>query len=80
MNQKKLQMRMCATSHLQLWFVQPPERQIVAILPQDFTVDGFEGIKDPRGMLGVRMEMFGVVYTGPKQSSITSVNVLKKLA
>ena len=58
----------------------PPERQIVAILPQDFTVDGFEGIKDPRGMLGVRMEMFGVVYTGPKQSSITSVNVLKKLA
>ena len=25
----------------------PPERQIVAILPQDFTVDGFEGIKDP---------------------------------
>ena len=55
----------------------PPERQIVAILPQDFTVDGFEGIKDPRGMLGVRMEMFGVVYTGPKQSSITSVNVLK---
>src|SRR5699024_5303722 len=29
-------------------------------------VDGFEGIKDPRGMLGVRMEMFGVVYTGPK--------------
>lgn len=44
----------------------PHERQIVAILPQDFTVDGFEGIKDPRGMLGVRMEMFGVVYTGPK--------------
>ncbi|WP_142427921.1 cell division protein FtsA [Enterococcus faecalis] len=44
----------------------PPERQIVAILPQDFTVDGFEGIKDPRGMLGVRMEMFGVVHTGPK--------------
>ncbi|HEQ3565857.1 cell division protein FtsA [Enterococcus faecalis] len=44
----------------------PPERQIVAILPQDFTVDGFEGIKDPRGMLGVRMEMFGVAYTGPK--------------
>ncbi|HEM7546983.1 TPA: cell division protein FtsA [Enterococcus faecalis] len=44
----------------------PPERQIVAILPQDFTVDGFEGIKAPRGMLGVRMEMFGVVYTGPK--------------
>ncbi len=44
----------------------PPERQIIAILPQEFTVDGFEGIKDPRGMIGVRLEMFGVIYTGPK--------------
>lgn len=44
----------------------PPERQIIAILPQEFTVDGFEGFKDPRGMIGVRLEMFGVVYTGPK--------------
>ncbi|MCI1134630.1 cell division protein FtsA [Enterococcus gallinarum] len=44
----------------------PPERQIIAILPQEFTVDGFEGIKDPRGMIGVRLEMFGVVYTGSK--------------
>ncbi len=44
----------------------PPERQIVAILPQDFTVDGFEGIKDPRGMIGVRLEMFGLLFTGPK--------------
>ncbi|KAF1301348.1 MULTISPECIES: cell division protein FtsA [Enterococcus] len=44
----------------------PPERQIITILPQEFTVDGFEGIKDPRGMIGVRLEMFGVVYTGPK--------------
>lgn len=52
----------------------PPERQIVAILPQDFTVDGFEGIKDPRGMLGVRMEMFGVVYTGP----ITIIHNIRK--
>ena len=41
----------------------PPERQIVTILPQEFTVDGFEGIKDPRGMIGVRLEMFGLVFT-----------------
>ena len=44
----------------------PPERQIITILPQEFTVDGFEGIKDPRGMIGVRLEMHGVVFTGPK--------------
>lgn len=44
----------------------PPERQIITIMPQEFTVDGFEGIKDPRGMIGVRLEMIGVVFTGPK--------------
>ncbi|GAA5422418.1 cell division protein FtsA [Tetragenococcus halophilus] len=44
----------------------PPERQIITILPQDFTVDGFEGIKDPRGMIGVRLEMNGLIFTGPK--------------
>ncbi|MCC9274668.1 MAG: cell division protein FtsA, partial [Enterococcus aquimarinus] len=44
----------------------PPERQIISIQPQEFTVDGFEGIKDPRGMIGVRLEMFGHVFTGPK--------------
>ena len=44
----------------------PPERQIVSILPQDFTVDGFKGIKDPRGMIGVRLEMYGLLFTGPK--------------
>lgn len=44
----------------------PPERQIISVLPQEFTVDGFEGIKDPRGMIGVRLEMTGIVFTGPK--------------
>ena len=44
----------------------PPERQIIAVLPQEFTVDGFEGIKDPRGLIGVRLEMYGVMFTGPK--------------
>ncbi|MBV7389818.1 MULTISPECIES: cell division protein FtsA [Enterococcus] len=52
----------------------PPERQIVALLPQEFTVDGFEGIKDPRGMIGVRLEMFGLVFTGPK----TIIHNIKK--
>lgn len=44
----------------------PPEREIIAMLPESFTVDGFEGIKDPRGMLGVRLEMYGTIFTGPK--------------
>ncbi len=44
----------------------PPERQIITLLPQEFKVDGFEGIKDPRGMIGVRLDMKGLVFTGPK--------------
>ncbi|MDR1521281.1 MAG: cell division protein FtsA [Streptococcaceae bacterium] len=43
-----------------------PERQIITLFPQEFTVDGFEGIHDPRGMIGVRLEMSGILFTGPK--------------
>ncbi|WP_220750940.1 cell division protein FtsA [Apilactobacillus xinyiensis] len=44
----------------------PPEREIVDILPDEFIVDGFNGIKDPRGMVGVRLEMRARMITGPK--------------
>lgn len=44
----------------------PPERDVIDIVPDEFVVDGFDGIKDPRGMVGVRLEMQGVMYTGPK--------------
>lgn len=44
----------------------PPERTVIDIVPDEFIVDGFDGIQDPRGMVGVRMEMQGVMYTGPK--------------
>lgn len=43
-----------------------PEREIVTVESTGFTVDGFTGISDPRGMFGVRMEMKGLVYTAPK--------------
>ncbi|MDR1606279.1 MAG: cell division protein FtsA [Streptococcaceae bacterium] len=43
-----------------------PEREIIAVEPKEFTVDGFSGISDPRGMFGIRLEMKGLVYTGPK--------------
>ena len=29
-------------------------------------MDGFDGIKDPRGMIGVRLELFASMITGPK--------------
>ena len=33
---------------------------------KEFTVDGFQGIRDPRGMMGIRLEMRGLLYTGPR--------------
>lgn len=44
----------------------PPEREIVALEPEEFIVDGFDGIIDPRGMIGVRLEMHAIMMTGPR--------------
>lgn len=43
-----------------------PEREIIAIIPEEFIVDGFNGIRDPRGMIGVRLELYARIITGPK--------------
>ncbi|MFC3927856.1 cell division protein FtsA [Streptococcus caprae] len=42
-----------------------PEREVITLVPEEFIVDGFHGIRDPRGMMGIRLEMRGVLYTGP---------------
>lgn len=44
----------------------PPERDILAVLPQEFIVDGFDGISDPRGMIGVRLELHALLLSAPK--------------
>ncbi|HFI0791403.1 TPA: cell division protein FtsA [Streptococcus suis] len=43
-----------------------PEREVISFIPEEFMVDGFQGIKDPRGMMGIRLEMRGMLYTGPR--------------
>ncbi|HFE9177314.1 TPA: cell division protein FtsA [Streptococcus agalactiae] len=42
-----------------------PEREVISLIPLEFIVDGFQGIRDPRGMMGIRLEMRGLIYTGP---------------
>ncbi|MBJ8326010.1 cell division protein FtsA [Streptococcus pacificus] len=42
-----------------------PEREVISLVPGEFIVDGFKGIRDPRGMMGIRLEMRGLLYTGP---------------
>lgn len=44
----------------------PPEREIISVIPEEFVVDGFDGIRDPRGMIGVRLELYASMITGPK--------------
>ncbi|MFG6148997.1 cell division protein FtsA [Halobacillus sp. B23F22_1] len=41
----------------------PPEREIVDVIPEQFIVDGQDEITDPRGMIGVRLEMEGMIIT-----------------
>ncbi len=42
----------------------PQERRIIHVIPQDFIIDGQDGIIDPIGMSGVRMEANVHIVTG----------------
>jgi cell division protein FtsA len=42
----------------------PSDREIIDIMPREFVVDGYDGIKDPVGMLGVRLEVDALIITG----------------
>lgn len=42
----------------------PSTREIIHVVPRYFTVDGQEGIKDPVGMSGVRLEVETHIITG----------------
>lgn len=54
--------------------VLPPEREIIHSIPRGFTVDGQDGIKDPVGMSGSRLEVETHIVTG---SSTFIDNVIK---
>lgn len=44
----------------------PPEREFVNLVPTQFIVDDYDEITDPRGMIGVRLEMDGILVTTSK--------------
>src|SRR3989338_8677618 len=52
----------------------PSSREILHVIPRTFTVDGQEGIKDPIGMTGVRLETETHIITG---SSTSMKNLVK---
>lgn len=53
----------------------PPEREIISVVPKQYLVDGLEGIHDPRGMIGVRLEVEATIITGTK----TAIHNLKRV-
>jgi len=48
--------------------VLPQEKEIIDVIPKEFIVDGYDGIRDPVGMLGVRLEVEAMVLTGTMTS------------
>ncbi|WP_261805739.1 cell division protein FtsA [Lapidilactobacillus luobeiensis] len=44
----------------------PAEREVVAITPEQFIVDGQGGVTDPRGMSATRIELEALVYSVPR--------------
>lgn len=52
----------------------PSDKEIIDIMPIEFIVDGYNGIKDPMGMVGTRLEVDAYIIMG----STTSVQNLIK--
>jgi cell division protein FtsA len=55
----------------------PVDREIMHVLPQNYVVDGQDGIKDPIGMSGVRLEAKVHIVTG---SSSSIQNIVKSVS
>ncbi len=45
-------------------FTLPANRQILHVIPQDYTVDGISGIKNPIDMNGIRLEVESLIIDG----------------
>lgn len=56
----------------------PPEREIIDVVPKEFVVDGLRGIMDPRGMLGVRLEVEAYLITGSRTAIHNVVRCVEK--
>ncbi|WDL97440.1 cell division protein FtsA [Alicyclobacillus sp. ALC3] len=56
----------------------PPEREIIDVVAKEFVVDGLHGIVDPRGMLGVRLEVEAYIITGSRTAIHNVVRCVEK--
>nr|WP_231633153.1 cell division protein FtsA [Numidum massiliense] len=56
----------------------PPEREIIDVVPKQYMVDGLSGITDPRGMIGVRLEVETTIVTGSKTILHNTIRCVEK--
>ncbi|MCU9612191.1 cell division protein FtsA [Caldibacillus lycopersici] len=56
----------------------PPEREIINIVQKQFIVDMQDEINDPRGMIGVRLEMEGLLVTGARTILLNILRCVEK--
>ncbi|WP_033829300.1 cell division protein FtsA [Bacillus andreraoultii] len=56
----------------------PPDREIINIVKKQFIVDTQDEINDPRGMIGVRLEMEGLLVTGSKTLLLNILRCVEK--
>lgn len=56
----------------------PTDRQVLHVIPSDYKVDGQEGISDPIGMAGVRLESSVQIVTGSKAALQNTLRCTEK--
>lgn len=56
--------------------VIPPDREVIHVIPQEYIVDDQEGIQEPLGMLGIRLEVKVHIVT----AAVTSAQNIVKCA
>ncbi len=56
----------------------PGDREILHVIPQEFVVDGQDGVRDPVGMSGTRLEVRVHIITGAVTSAQNIVKCVKK--
>ncbi len=56
----------------------PPDREILHVIPQEFIVDDQEGVIDPLGMSGIRLEVEVHLVTVPKSATANIKKVIER--
>jgi cell division protein FtsA len=56
----------------------PADREIIDIIPKEYVVDGYDGVKDPMGMVGFRLEVNAQLVTCQTTSVQNLIRSVKK--